>query len=169
MRCAVFPAALALIATLQKSSAEPWWEQQAGQVKSVTGWLATDVAGKPMKLEMQTGDGATAFVAGARPIKLTTPAKIAANTEVTIHFTMNPVGKIGASLKAIIGEDGAPGLPVSVSAAGGSDLVSVNAAGVAASHQTRGSYKRSLTWPEDVRKMIEAEMASLPLGSTTSC
>ncbi len=162
MRCTDFYAALALIAAAQMSSAEPWWEQQAGQVKSVTGWLATDVAGKPMKLEMQTTDGATAFVAGARPIKLTTPAKIAANTEVTIHFTMNPVGKIGASLKAIIGEDGAPGLPVSVSAAGGSDLVSVNAAGVATGYQTRGSYKRSLTWPEDVRKMIEAEMASLP-------
>src|SRR5665811_1115166 len=92
VRCAhrgVFATALALFSAIQISSAEPWWEQQAGQAKGVTAWLATDVAGKPMKLEMQAGDGATAFVAGARPIKLTTPAKIAANTEVTIHFAMN--------------------------------------------------------------------------------
>ena len=152
----------ALVGGIPVCRAETWWEQQAGQVKSVPAWLATDLFGKPLKLEMQTVNGVTDFVAASRPVKLTSPAKIAANTEVTIRFAMNPAGKIGASLKAIIGEEGAPGLPVSVSAAEGSELVSVNAAGVPASYQARGSYKRSLTWPEDVRKMIEAEMASLP-------
>ncbi len=158
----VFATTLALFSAIHISTAEPWWEQQAGQLKNVTAWFATDVAGKPVKLEMQAGDGGTVFVAGARPIRLTTPAKVAANTEVIIHFTMNPAVKVPTSLRAIIGEDSAPGLPVSVSSQNGSDLVSINAAGVAASYQTRGSYKRSLRWPEDLRKIVESEMASLP-------
>jgi len=161
-RRGAFMALCALLGAGRILAAESWWEQPAGQVKPVPGWLATDLTGKPLKLEMQTADGATSFVAAARPIKLTSPTKIAANTEVTIYFTMHPQGKAGVSLKTVIGEDGSPGLPVTVTATGGSDLVSINAAGVPASYQTRGNYKRSLMWPEDLRKTIESEMASLP-------
>jgi len=152
----------ALMSAGRLSGAEPWWQQQPGQVKSVPAWLATDLTGKPLKLEMQKVEGAMAFVAGSRPIKLTTPTKIAANTEVTIFFSMKPPAKAVVSLKAIIGEEGAPGLPVTVTATGGSDALAINAAGVNANYQTRGNYKRSLTWPEDLRKTIEAEMAALP-------
>ena len=131
-------------------------------MKGISAWLATDLNGKPVKLEMQKVDGATGFVASSRPLKLTSPAKIALNTEVTIYFSMNPQGKAGASLKAVIGEEGAPGLPVTVTASGSGEALVVNAAGVTASHQIRGNPKRSLTWPEDLRKTIESEMASLP-------
>ncbi len=158
----VLSTALVLAGASPGFGADTWWEQPPTQIKSIPSWLVTDLTGKPVKLDMQAVDGATGFVASSRPIKLTSPAKIAANTEVTIYFAMHPKGKGGLSLKTIIGEEGAPGLPVTVGATEGNDLVSVNAAGVPASYQTRGNYKRSLTWPEDLRKTIESEMASMP-------
>ena len=38
----------------------------------------------------------------------TSPTKVAANTEATIYFTINPPEKKLASMRAIIGEEGAP-------------------------------------------------------------
>ncbi len=152
----------ALVSGRSAGAAEPWWEQQADQVKTVPAWLATDLTGKPMKLELQTVDGATAFVAASRPVKLTTPAKIAANTEVTIHFSIKPPAKGGVTVYANIAEEGAPGLPVAVTATAGNDMLSISAAGVSAGYRTRGSFTRSFRWPEEMRKIVESEMASLP-------
>src|SRR5207244_1707987 len=78
--------------------AEPWWQQAADQVKTVPGWLANDLTGKPLKLELEVKDGSTTLVAKARPAKLVTPTKIAVNTEVTVHFSIKPPAKGFTSL-----------------------------------------------------------------------
>jgi hypothetical protein len=158
----MFAAAFVLPRGHSAIAEERWWQQPDGQVKPVPSWLVTDLAGKPVKLELQTVDGITAFVAMSRPVKLTSPTKIAANTEVTIYFALNPVGKAAVNFRAIIGEEGEPGLPVSVAATAGSDTIGISAAGVNASYQVRGNYRRSLNWPEDLRKIIESEMAAVP-------
>src|SRR6185436_3668291 len=132
----IVAAVCTLVAGRSVVAAEPWWEQPSDQVKGVPAWLATDLTGKPMKLEMQTVDGATAFFAATRPVKLTTPTKIAANTEVTIHFSIKPPDKGGVSLYANIAEEGAPGLPVAVTATAGNDMLSISAAGVPAGYRT---------------------------------
>ena len=144
------------------SGAEPWWQQPADQVKTVPGWLANDAFGKPLKLELEVKDGVTTFVAKTRPAKLTMPTKIAANTEVTINFSIKPPAKGQMTFYANIVDEGATGLPVAVTATSGNDLLSISAVGVSAGYRTRGNYTRSLRWPEEMRKIVESEMASLP-------
>src|SRR4051794_27648230 len=70
---ALLLAGLGLVFAGPLFGAEVWWEQAAGTVKSVPGWVATDAAGKPAKLEMRPGAGGTVLIAESRPIKLTAP------------------------------------------------------------------------------------------------
>ena len=154
--------ALLLIGAAGALGAEAWWQQQDAQIKPVPGWIATDVSGKPAKLELRKIEGVTGLVAESRPLRITTPTRIAANTEVTILFSIKPPAKGTVALFANIADEGAPGLPVAVSATGANDTVTIHAAGATVSYQTRGSYKRSLRWPEEMRKLVESEMASMP-------
>src|SRR5437867_4116754 len=81
----ILAVAFALLGENPAIGDEPWWQQPADQVKTVPGWLANDIYGKPLKLELEVKDGTTTLVAKARPAKLVTPTKIAANTEVTVY------------------------------------------------------------------------------------
>jgi len=154
-----------LLASLHCLAADPWWQPATSTVKPITAWQATDALDKPLKMELSAVNGETALVSNQKPVKLTSPTKVAANSEVTIFFTLNPPAKKPASLKVNIAEDGAPGLPVTITTTGGTDTITINAAGVPATFHAQGNYKRSLAWPENVRKIVESEMASLPAVS----
>jgi hypothetical protein len=146
-------------------AADQWWEQADHPLGEISAWIASEPSGKAARLEAEASDTGLRFVAKSRPLKLTTAQRFGPNTEVLIEFSLRPPAKGPVVLQATVADEGAPGLPVSVSATAAAETVSINAAGVSAAYQPRGVYKRSLSWPEDLRKQIESTMSSLPAVS----
>jgi len=146
--------------------AADWWQTKASPASMFPGnaaeWKITDQGNQPLTPTFAQIDGKQALISGTQNVKLTGTATFGPDCEITIRFGLNPANGKNAGLTATLTGAGGTTLPISVSGTGGSDALQFNAVGVSGTHYLRGTYQRSLNYPNDLRRILEHEMTSHP-------
>jgi hypothetical protein len=158
--------AFLLLLSAISGHAADWWQTAASPVTvfpaNAAEWKITDQGNQPLTPTFAQVGGKQALVSGAQSVKLTDAATFGPDCEITIRFGLDPVEGKSAGLTATLASAGGTALPVSVSGTDGADAVQFNAAGVAGTLHLRGTYQRSLNYPDSLRRILENEMTTHP-------
>lgn len=136
-------------------------------------WTCTDKRGAPARYAVRDTQGVAVLVADVPFLAMDCSRSVESNTEVTAVLRLandsaQPTFKMAGGLS---GGTNLSGFALTVGAAAGADSASVNMRSAAQGHReylARKDYrvrwitKRSLGAPEDIRKIVEYQMASLP-------
>jgi hypothetical protein len=140
-----------------------WWQNATPatilDAKAIAGvWKTTDADGQPAEPKYSQISGKDVLIADGSALTLNGPA-FGAGVEITIRFAMNP------SPAAELSGDFTSTSPYvndsskfSVESTSGSDTLAVDALGNKVNLQLRGTYQRSLNYPDRLRKILDHEM-----------
>lgn len=172
---------IGLIAMLLGAFAQEQEQKQSPLLSAVLGgdsaaWTVTAQNGSPIEYTIKEIDSRPTLLTEGNNVAVTGKTQYSPNTEILLRFRLTPPRGQGASLTvkaAIPSSDDIKQAPLEfgVSVGGGSDEMSWHATdpapkdpkktSVNGTYNLKGIKGRSLNWPEDLRKSIEHDMASL--------
>lgn len=165
---------VALVSYAGTPAEKQWWHEKKASQQSELIWKVTDQKGASLECKTRQIDNRTVLLTETNHAAITGAIRYEPNMELSIRFRLVPPSGVSAGLTALaaVNPNGdtnkQTACKVTISAQGGIDKVNWGFTGISTNglksgtHNLRGIPERSLSWPEDLRKLIEHDMASLP-------